>query len=224
MRPLWLDWMPRALASTLVTIVVATISGVAVSIGLSDAGVSSGIVSDTGIAVSVAVCVPVFFFMLRLVGVELGAGTETPTHVMTAIAVFLAGRRHAHLREAWGADLHGDPEAREPLPSGRRLRLASGFVIAALRCRADDAVLLAWRPVDALLASWRASRIAVLAPVTGATWAVLIREGFYGLVNHWNALAGIATATYFAIKGLRRYRRIETPKRPEKKTSLAGGS
>jgi hypothetical protein len=136
---------------------------------------------------------------------------------LVGLARVIAGRRHAHLRDPWAADQYGDPKTGQ-LPSvSRGLRLAGGDVVAAVRCRIDDASLLAWRPVDALLASWHASRIAVLVPVIAATWTVLLQEGFYGLVDHWDSLGGIATASYLAIKGLRRYRQISTPKRPEKK-------
>jgi hypothetical protein len=140
---------------------------------------------------------------------------------LTGLAGLLAGRRYAHLRDAWAADLCGDPGAGELPSASRRLRLAAGDVIAAVRCHLDDAADLAWRPVDALLSSWHGSNLATFMPVTIAVGLVLTREGFYGLINDADNLGVIATAPYLAIKGLRKYRQIAAPKRPEKKASPA---
>ena len=141
---------------------------------------------------------------------------------LTGFAGGLAGSRHAHLREAWAADLFGDPETGQLPSASRRLRLAAGFVAAALRCRLDDAAGLAWRPVDAVMSSWHGSNLAMLMPVTIAAGLVLTREGFYGLINDADNLGVIAAAPYAAIKGLRKYRQIDTPKRPEKTESASG--
>jgi hypothetical protein len=162
---------------------------------------------------------------LRRVSRALRAGcAEGSVLAIAALAGLLAGGRHAHLREAWTADLYGDPEAGS-LPSARsRLELTAGFVIAALRCRLDDAADLAWRPVDALLSSWHGSRLAAYMPITVALCLVLSHEGFYGLITNTENLGVIAAAPYAAIKVLRKYRQIATPKRPEKKTSSADSS
>jgi hypothetical protein len=152
------------------------------------------------------------------------AAREALISALAGVAGVLAGRRHAHLREAWAADLHGDPETGKVPSASRRLQLAAGDVVAALRCRLDDATALAWRPVDALLASWRGSRLAMFTPVAVAVALVLSHEAFYGLVANAENLGVIATAPYAAIKGLRKYRQISTPKRPERKASSAGSS
>ena len=137
---------------------------------------------------------------------------------LAALAGRIAGRRHAHLRDAWAADLCGDPEAAGDPPSAhRRMQLAEGFVVAALRCRLDDVVALAWQPVDTLLGSWRGSQTAICLPATVAVGLILSREGLYGLISNAENLAVIAAAPYAAIKGLRKYRKIDIPKRPEKK-------
>jgi hypothetical protein len=135
---------------------------------------------------------------------------------LTGLAGILAGPHHAHLREAWAADLY-DPETSELLPFPLRLRIAAGDLVAAVCCRIDDVGRLAWHLVDALLASWRGSRLAVSVPFTVALGLVLAREGFYGLISDADNLGVIAAAPYAAMKGLRRYRQISTPKRPEKK-------
>ena len=131
----------------------------------------------------------------------------------------MAGRAHSHLPDAWAADLHGDPESKQTILESQQLRLAAGFVVAALRCRLDDAADLTWRPVDALVSSWRGSNLAVLLPITVSVGLIVPREGFYGLIANADNLGVIAAAPYAAIKGLRRYRQIDTPKRPEKMTT-----
>jgi len=146
---------------------------------------------------------------------------ERLTRMLVCVAGMLAGRLHTHLREAWAADLYGDPEVGAVPSAQHRVKLAAGFVAAALLCRLDDAAELAWRPVDALLSSWHGSNLAVLLPVTIAVGLILPREGLYGLITSAENLAVITTAPYLAIKGLRKYRRIATPKRPEKKASAA---
>jgi hypothetical protein len=141
---------------------------------------------------------------------------------LTWLAGLVAGQGHVHLRDAWAADLYGDPTF-GALPSARRrMQLASGFVLAALRCRLDDASDLAWRPVDALLSSWHGSNLAVLVPVTIVVGLVLPREGLYGLITNAENLGVIAAAPYAAIKGLRRYRKISTPKRIGGTSSASG--
>jgi hypothetical protein len=102
--------------------------------------------------------------------------------------------------------------------------IAAGFVVAALRCRLDDAADQAWRPIDALVSSWHGSNLAVCLPVTVAVGLILPREGFYGLIDNAENLAVIATAPYLAIKGLRKYRQIDTPKRAEKEAESASSS
>ena len=144
---------------------------------------------------------------------------ELAIRLLTLLAGALAGQEHSHLPEAWAADLRGNPEADEPPSLGKRLRLSAGFVVAALRCRLDDAAELVWRPVDALLSSWHGSNLAVILPVTIAVGLVLPREGFYGLITNAENLAVIAGAPYAAIKGLRKYRQIDKPKRPEEKAA-----
>lgn len=151
------------------------------------------------------------------------SGREMLISGLARLAGVVAGHRRAHLPEAWAADDY-DPETCELLPASRRLRLAAGDVVAALRCRLDDAAMLAWRPVDALLGSWHGSRAAMMMPLSVAVGLVLRHERFYGLIANAENLGAIAAASWAAIKALRKYRRIDTPKRPEKKTSSADRS
>jgi hypothetical protein len=137
------------------------------------------------------------------------------TKALTGLACALAGPRHAHLRDAWSADLYGDPQG-GLLTAGHRLRLAAGFVVAAIRCRLDDATELAWRKADRLLGSRRDSVLALVTPAAVASVAVLSHEGIYGLVANAENLTAVGTISYLAVKGLRHYRQIETPTRPRK--------
>lgn len=143
---------------------------------------------------------------------------------LTSLAGTIVGRRHAHLREAWAADLVGDPDNGATPSASRQLRLAGGDLVAALKCRADDLVAAVWHPVDVLLASWRGSLSALVAPVAVASAMITAHEGIYGLVTNAENLTCIATASYLALKGLRAYRQITTPKRPPKKTKSGVGS
>ena len=96
-------------------------------------------------------------------------------------------------------------------------------MLAALRCRLDDAADPAWRPVDALVSSWHGSNLATFVPVTVAVGLVLTRDGFYGLIANADNLGVIAVAPYAALKGLRMYRQIDSPTRPEKNAGPSDG-
>ena len=137
------------------------------------------------------------------------------TDAAAGLAGWLVGSRHAHLRDAWAADLYGDPERGRP-PADQQLRLAAGFVVAAIRMRLQDLTNLAWRPVDVLLASSYGSRLAIPTPSAIAVVMVVHSSGLYGLVANAENLTCIATAPYLAVKGLRRYRHISPPKRQGK--------
>jgi hypothetical protein len=134
----------------------------------------------------------------------------------TSLAGWLVGSKHAELRGAWAADLCGEPGGKRLTP-GQRLYLAAGFVRAAVLIRLQGVTDLAWRPVEALLGSWHGSQLAMCLPVTVASGLFLSHDGFYGLITNAENLGVIAAASYAAIQCLRRYRQIDTPKRPEKK-------
>lgn len=148
---------------------------------------------------------------------------EGSIRALTGLAGVIAGARHAHLREAWAADLFGDPDAGELPTVSHRLGLASGDVAAAVRCRLDDVVAVAWCRTDRVLSSWRGSRNAMVLPAAAAAVMIVAREGFYGLVTNAENLTCIATASYLAVRGLRAYRHIAAPKRPEKKPVSGAG-
>lgn len=181
-------------------------------------------------------CTSMFVLFLRLYRTELAGRwrremaarfgelpVEGSIQALTGLARVIAGARHAHLREAWAADLFGDPDTGELPSARRRLGLASGDVAAAVRCRLDDVVAVAWCYADKVLSSWRRSRTAMVVPAAAAAVMIAAREGWYGLVTNAENLTCIATASYLAVRGLRGYRHIAAPKRPEKKPAARAG-
>lgn len=148
-----------------------------------------------------------------LVRLQLGC-VDVATAVTVDVAVVIAGRSHAHLREAWEADLFGDPDSGQLPSAGHRVRLSAGFVAAAVRCRADDVAAVGWRRVDEVLGSWHGSRVALVLPTVVAAVAIVAAGGLYGLVVNAENLGVIGAASYAAVRGLRRYRDVSAPQRP----------
>ncbi|MFF2956740.1 hypothetical protein ACFVVU_36030 [Kitasatospora sp. NPDC057965] len=75
-------------------------------------------------------------------------GSHQPGQALTSVAARLAGSRHAHLREAWQADLAGAPEyGIEVTPRQARL-LGLGFVLAGLKLRLRTLGAPLWVPLD----------------------------------------------------------------------------
>lgn len=148
---------------------------------------------------------------------------DSGTKAAASLAGWIVGPKHADRCREWDAHLYGDPEGKRPT-SSERLRRAAGFVRAAVLIRLRGVTDLAWWPVDALLASWRGSRLAMWLPVVIVLGLVLGHEGIYGLIGNAENLGLFAAGPGAIIKGLRKYRHIDTPKRPEMKTSSADGS
>ena len=119
--------------------------------------------------------------------------------------------------------MFGDPDDRGVPSARRRLALAGGDVAAAFQCRLDDLLALAWGCADRVLASWRGSRTALVVPVLVAAIVIVGREGLSGLVTNAENLGCIGTASFLAVKGLRAYRGITAPKRPQKKDASSAG-
>jgi hypothetical protein len=140
------------------------------------------------------------------------------TQALVGLACVLAGSQHAHLVSFMHADLHGYPERKERPSAWRQLRLATGFPVAVIRCRFQNTAQLAWRPVDWLLTSRKASTLAALIPLVAAIVLVISREGIYGIIVNAENLSVAGALPYLAIKSLRRYRQISPrpPRRPRK--------
>jgi hypothetical protein len=131
------------------------------------------------------------------------------TGAMFALAVLLAGRRRAHVREAWQSDLERPRDLTgECLPAATKAAYAAGFVKAGIRYRIDDAAGLWWRLADGILASRYWSRLVLISPCTTAVAVILHRSGFYGLVVNAENLIGIAGVSAGLIYGGRKARKI----------------
>jgi hypothetical protein len=133
---------------------------------------------------------------------------------MTSAAVAIAGRRWSYLQEAWLADLAGAPEEGMPVSGRRRLILAGGFLLAALRLRLRGLAAPAWRPVDWLLAVSTRSNAAVAAAVGTAAVYFDVTEGLHVLlVERSEPCALLGTLLYGLFRWLRRVRGIELSQR-----------
>ncbi|KJY23962.1 hypothetical protein VR45_41640, partial [Streptomyces sp. NRRL S-495] len=129
---------------------------------------------------------------------------------LTRVGLVLAGRRRAHLRQAWMADLAGDPASGLVPSPWRRRSLAAGFLWAGLRLRLHDTLGALWRPVDWVLAS--TSRTGnTIATATG-TLAVYIHAtgGLHQLLTTGTVTCTTTAGTLYALAHwLRRVRGIE---------------
>jgi hypothetical protein len=134
---------------------------------------------------------------------------------LTNLAVLLAGRRRAHVRDAWLSDLDRPRDSTDdgvPDISGwRRLLYAAGFVKAAIRYRLDDVAALYWQLADAVLASRSASRLLLGGPCVAAAAMIVNHDGFYGLVANAENLLAIGSASAGLVYGGRKIRKV-TPK------------
>jgi hypothetical protein len=99
---------------------------------------------------------------------------------LTSVAVVLAGQKRSMVGEEWRGHLLG--EHASCLTQREQTRAARGFVLAAVRYRAQDAANLAWRPADAVLGSRTLSNLFVWGPVIVMLVAIVHHDGRFGLV------------------------------------------
>jgi len=132
---------------------------------------------------------------------------------VTGLAARLAGRRRASDAEVWRAHLLGGIGSGRSLTPWRQLRIAFGFLVAAVRMRWRDVCRQLCRPFDWLVA--RDSRIAKLLVLVGfAVVASLYRVS--GWARVWDdfeqvgVLLGIVSGAAY---GWRKLRGIESPPR-----------
>jgi hypothetical protein len=157
-------------------------------------------------------------YVMRAEGITLGTARAL-TAGLTNLAVRLAGRKRAHLQDAWRSDLDRPRDLPEGAPgvSGRRkLIYAAGLVKAAVRYRMDDAAVLWWQLADGVLASRAWSRLLLAGPCTMAAVMIINREGFYGLVINAENLLAISSASAGLVYGGRKLRKV-TPKTAQQK-------
>jgi hypothetical protein len=165
-----------------------------------------------------AVFDPHLILGVRPAGIEeREAGTSALTEGLTTLAVLLAGRRRAHVGEAWQSDLERPHDlAEDDLPAFRKVAYAAGLVKAGVRYRVDDAAVLWWRLADGVLASRFWSRLVLVSPSATAVVVILHRSGLYGLVSNAGNLVAIGTASAGLVYGGRKARKV-TPKPAQQK-------
>jgi len=165
--------------------------------------------------------VPVYAPVYALGEMPNSAGASTPHSPawlrrvlpdrLTGLAVFIAGRKRAAVGAEWRSHLSGENGV--GLPSRRQAREAAGFVLAAVRYRIQDFTDLAWRPVDALLASREMSSLTVVLATLIIVVFFLRRGGVNDLADHLDSVAVVLAFALAAIHRGRQYRRVKPPKR-----------
>ncbi len=136
--------------------------------------------------------------------------TRTAGRALTWIALILAGPRHAHLREAWHADLAGAPEEGLSVDSRRAFRLALGFILAGLRLRVRTLSMPVWIPIDWMLSRKSRTRNAIALVVASVAVYIDITGGLNQLLTSGvESCSIIATTLGTLAHWLRRLRGIE---------------
>jgi hypothetical protein len=126
---------------------------------------------------------------------------------ITSFAVRLAGRKRPAVRDEWRAHLAGGRD--RELSDRQRLSAALGFVVAAVRFRLQDLADLAWIPADAVLKSRPLSSLAIWTPTTAAIVTLFLHDGFYGVIEHAEAIGAIFAAFFGLIKAGRWWRGVK---------------
>jgi hypothetical protein len=133
------------------------------------------------------------------------------TGELTTLAVVIAGRRRAHVRDAWLSDLERprDPADEDVVVSAtRKVIYSAGLVRAAVCYRINDVTVLWWRAVDGVLASRSWSRLVLVVPCAWALVMIVHRDGLYGLVVNAENLIAIGTASAGLVYGGRKARKV----------------
>lgn len=143
------------------------------------------------------------------------------TKRLTGLAVIIAGERGPAWDDEWWSHLAG--ESGRGLASSRQARdAARGFLIAALRTRLQDASDLAWRPVDAVLASRELSNLIVMLTTLIVAEISIHGAGLYGLVSNLANIAVAWPAAYGLIRLGRWWRGVKPPEhKPRRSKELA---
>ncbi|MGI5353023.1 hypothetical protein ACQEU8_33315 [Streptomyces sp. CA-250714] len=146
--------------------------------------------------------------ILRATTQRPGRVNRVPPRRSTSFAARLAGRHRLHLRNEWAALLAG--EDGRGLPRGRRIRLVSGFLLAALRMRTHDLLGFAWRPVDWLLSTESRTNALITGSVGSLVIYIQATDGFHVLVTDgWEPCALLGGGLFVLARWLRRMRGIE---------------
>lgn len=137
------------------------------------------------------------------------AAQPTPRRTLH-LATAIAGQRRVHLRDEWAAVLAGDPDNGLVLTSRQRLCLVIGFLFAAVRFRARDAVRPLWAPVDWVLSVQSRSETSIALVVGAQVIYIAWSDGVHALLTYgWGWCGGCGGALYVLTRWLRRVRGIE---------------
>jgi hypothetical protein len=149
------------------------------------------------------------FPRLRLTPAPAGP-PHAPARRATSVAARIAGRRRAYLHREWSAMLVGLPEEGYAPSPREQVRLAAGFVLAALRLRLLDLARPCWRPIDWVLRKETRTQ-AFIAVLVGAQAVYIVGNGGIAalMTEVWEPCGGAALALYALSRWLRRLRGIE---------------
>ncbi|MFI1585541.1 hypothetical protein [Embleya sp. NPDC020630] len=138
----------------------------------------------------------------------------------TSFAAMLAGSRR-EIREAWLADLAGDPEnGMVPTPKAQR-RLARGFLVAAVTMRLRDLAGPLWRPVDWVLGTANRTNAVITLAVGALALYIDATDGLHALlVEAWHPCAILGAGLYGLAHWLRGIRGIEPNNHTESNDSV----
>ncbi|MFF7459402.1 hypothetical protein [Kitasatospora sp. NPDC008115] len=141
---------------------------------------------------------------------------QSPGQALAFFATRLAGPGHAHLREAWQADLAGSPEDGIMVTPRQARLLGIGFVLAGLKLRLHTLGAPLWVPVDWILRSKARTTNSIAAAVGAVAIYFQFTDGLHGLLSDGIGTGGIVYGTLQAAASmLRRHRAIELSDTPE---------
>jgi hypothetical protein len=128
---------------------------------------------------------------------------------ITGLAVLLAGRKRASVRDEWRSHLAG--LTGRGLPPKARIGAALGFIVAAVSYRLEDAANVGWNLADAVLKSRKASNVVVVGPTGLAALMVIHSDGIVKTLASFGGIAAIGGLLYALIRVGRWYRNVKPP-------------
>lgn len=136
---------------------------------------------------------------------------------LTNLAIFVAGRKRSALRDEWRDHLSG--ETRRGLAREDQFRAACGFLWAAVRYRFQDALDLAWQPLDAILKSRKLSNLLVFGPTAAAAMYILRHLGTLGALTSAESISAIGGGLYGLVRVGRWWRDVKPPEPKARRAS-----
>lgn len=138
------------------------------------------------------------------------SGHERAGESITSLAAFVAGRGRADLHGEWLADLAGAPECGLTPSPWQRVRMAAGFVVAALRMRAHDLSAPLWRPVEWLVSKEERTNTFIALVIGIMAVYIDVSGGLRDLIVEGIGSCGVAGTSLYALANwVRRARSVE---------------